>query len=170
MDYEKASQFWIEKDKDSVKMPKEELRKEIEEFLKKRSVCALATADKDFVRSTPIAYNYIDGYFYLFSEGGRKFKALKENKNVSLSVFDPVVSFTELHSLQVMGKAEILEQDCEEYLRIASYKHLSLEALKKLSHPLYLIKITPTVFDLLDSDLKKKGYSSRQEFVVEENK
>lgn len=167
IDYDKAADFWVEKDKDAIKMPEEELKKEIEAFLQKRQICALATSSGDFVRNTAIEYNYIDGNFYLFSEGGQKFRALKDNKHVCLAIFDPVMSFTELHSLQVTGVATILEPEDEEYIRIAKIKKLSLEALKKLSHPLHLIKITPTVYDLLESDLKKKGYSSRQELVCE---
>jgi nitroimidazol reductase NimA-like FMN-containing flavoprotein (pyridoxamine 5'-phosphate oxidase superfamily) len=74
MDYKAAANYWFEKDKSAVKMDPEELKAEIEEFLKKHKVCALATAAGDFVRCTPIEYNYVDGCFYLFSEGGLKFR------------------------------------------------------------------------------------------------
>ncbi len=168
MDYEKASQYWMEKDKSSIKMPEDELKKEIDSFIKARNVCALATASGDFVRNTPIEYNYFFGCFYLFSEGGLKFKALKDNKHVCLAIFDPVMSFTNLNSLQVTGIAEMIEPYSEEYVKVAKEKKLSIEALKRLPSPMSLIKIVPTVFDLLKSDLKKKGYSSRQQLVLKQ--
>jgi hypothetical protein len=38
--------------------------------------------------------------------------------------------------------------------------------LKKLPRPMNLIKIVPEVYDFLESDLKKKGYGSRQQLKV----
>jgi len=166
MDYEKASRFWLEQDAHAVKMKEEDLKKEIEDFILSHHVCALATASGSFVRNTPIEYNYYDGYFYLFSEGGLKFKALKDNKNVCLAIFDPEMSFSGLRSLQVTGVAAIIEPYGEEYRRVAERKKLPLETLKKLPDPLNLIRVTPTIYDLLESSLKKRGYSSRQELVL----
>ena len=93
MDYEKAESFWMDKEKDSVRMEEGELKKRIEAFLASHKTCALATGSGDFVRCTPIEYTYLDGSFYLFSEGGLKFRALKENKNVCLAVYDEYQGF-----------------------------------------------------------------------------
>ena len=76
MNYEAAARFWLEKDKDAVKMPPDELRKELDAFLKGEKVCTLAVADGNFVRCTPLTYTYREGRFYIFSEGGLKFRAL----------------------------------------------------------------------------------------------
>ena len=97
MDYKAAADYWIEKDKRSVKMSREELFSEIESFLKKHKVCALATGAGDFVRCTPIEYNYIDGCFYLFSEGGLKFRALEENMHVCLAWYMHVSCAWHIH-------------------------------------------------------------------------
>ena len=70
MDYQKASQYWIEKDKEGVRMEKEELKKRIDSFIENHNTLALATGYNDEVRCTPLEYNYYDGYFYIFSEGG----------------------------------------------------------------------------------------------------
>ena len=91
MDYDVASSYWIEKDKSSAHLDEETLRKKIDEFLKEHNTCALATASADMVRNTPIEYNYLDGVIYLFSEGGLKFKALKENKKGRKAVFFLVI-------------------------------------------------------------------------------
>ena len=81
-DYEKAADHWTERDQNSSHMDDAALKERIEGFIDKHNTGALATASGDFVRCTPVEYNYVDGCFYIFSEGGLKFKGLKENKNV----------------------------------------------------------------------------------------
>lgn len=162
MDYDEAAEFWIKKDRDSVKMEKDALKEKITGFLNSHNTCALATSCADFVRCTPIEYIFNDGKFYLFSEGGLKFKALKENKKVALAVFEPYSGFASLNSVQVTGIAEIVEPFSDEYLKMLEIKKIPVEAMKNLSHAMPLIKITSTEFDYLDSALKKDGLSSRQ--------
>jgi uncharacterized pyridoxamine 5'-phosphate oxidase family protein len=163
MDYQAAANYWIIKDRDSVKMEKDELQKAIESFIGEHKVCALATATGDFVRCTPIEYNYIDNCFYLFSEGGMKFKALKDNKNVCLSIYEENAEFGKLSGLQVTGTAELVEPWSEEYTKIVEIKKIPVDALKKLPSPMNLIKVVPKVMDFLKSDLKKDGFSPRQQ-------
>ncbi|MBE5906336.1 MAG: pyridoxamine 5'-phosphate oxidase family protein [Lachnospiraceae bacterium] len=143
-------------------MEPEALKERIEQFIKGHNTCALAVASGTFVRCTPIEYNYVDKCFYLFSEGGLKFKALKDNKQVSLAIYEPYGGFGELKSLQVQGEAAMVEPFDAEYLKIMEYKKIPLEAMKKLPQPMNLIKITPTSYDYLDSDLKKAGFGVRQ--------
>lgn len=162
MDYQKAANYWIEKDKNSKHMEREALLSHIEDFLKEHNTCALATGFGDFVRCTPIEYHYIQGAFYIFSEGGQKFLALSKNKNVSLAVFDHYEGFGKLGGLQVMGVAEILKPFGEEYNKFLDYKKLSKEAMKKLPTPIHLIKIVPKEMDYLNAKLKNLGYDARQ--------
>ena len=162
MDYDVAASYWTEKYKTSSHLDEETLRKKIDEFLKEHNTCALATASADMVRNTPIEYNYLDGVIYLFSEGGLKFKALKENKNVSLAIFEPYKGFGNLKSLQIEGTAVMVEPFSEEYLKLLKHKNISEEWMRKLPKPLYLIKVVPSAYDYLDSDLKKDGFDNRQ--------
>jgi nitroimidazol reductase NimA-like FMN-containing flavoprotein (pyridoxamine 5'-phosphate oxidase superfamily) len=162
MDYEKVASYWKEKDKETVKMDSESLLKKIIEFISSHNTCALAVASGDFVRCTPIEYNYVDGSFYLFSEGGLKFKALKDNKNVCLAVYEEYKGFGKLKGLQVTGKAEIIEPWSEEYLKLLVFKKIPEATMRKLPEPMNLIKIVPTVMEFLCSDLKNDGYYSRQ--------
>ncbi len=161
-DYDAAAAHWEEKDKASVHMEAAALKERIEKFIKEHNACALATASAEGVRNTPIEYNYVEDCFYFFSEGGLKFKGLKENKNVGLAIFEPYGGFGQLKSLQVEGTAEMVEPFCEEYLRIIKNKKIQMEVMKKLTKPMNLIKVTPVSFDYLDSDLKKEGFGSRQ--------
>ena len=162
MDYELAANYWIKKDAEAARMNDAALEERIEQFIKAHNTCALATACDGFVRCTPIEYNYVDGSFYLFSEGGLKFKALKENKHVAFAVYEPYGGFGQLKSLQVSGTTTIIEPFSEEYLQLLAHKKIPVEAMKKLPQPMHLIKIAPESYDYLDSDLKKENLSVRQ--------
>ncbi|WP_248405742.1 hypothetical protein [Butyrivibrio fibrisolvens] len=46
------------------------------------------------------------------------------------------------------------------------YKKIPEAAMRNLPQPIALIKVVPEVFDLLDSELKKEDFGSRQHYVV----
>ena len=133
--FEKAADYW--KNKGITAMPKEELKKAVEEYIAANNTCALATGTGDYVRCTPIEYSYHNDKFWMFSEGGEKFIGLEKNENVCLAIFD-------------------------KYNEHAKIKKIPIEALKKMESPLNLICVTPVKMDVLFSDFKKEGYSSRQ--------
>lgn len=162
MDYQKASQYWVEKDKIGAHMEKEPLMKRIEGFIKSHNTLALATGYGEYVRCTPVEYNYYDGCFYIFMEGGKKFIGLEKNDHVSFSIFEPYTGFASIHSLQGMGKAEVIEPFSEEYNRVCGYKKISVDALKKMKREMPLLKIVVSSYDFLDSDLKKEKFNNRQ--------
>ena len=161
-DYETAADHWTERDRNSSHMDAASLKERIEGFINKHNTGALATSSGDFVRCTPIEYNYVDGFFYLFSEGGLKFRGLKDNKNVCFAIYEPYSGFGNLQSLQVMGKVEIVEPFSDEYLKLCRHGRMSEEVMRKLPKPMNLIKIVPESYDLLDSTLKDEGFASRQ--------
>ena len=162
MDYDRAAEYWTEKDRNSPSMPEDKLREKIEAFIRENNTCALAAASSDMVRCTPIEYIYIDGAFYMFSEGGLKFRCLKENSNVGLAVYRSYEGFGKLKSLQVTGRASVLEPFSEEYLKAMEIRKIPVEQMKKLPHPMNLIKVVPEALDYLDSGLKKEGFEVRQ--------
>ena len=166
LDYDKQANYWIKKDTDSVKLEREKLKERIESFICERKTCALATAADGFVRCTPIEYNYIDRSFYFLSEGGLKFKALKDNKNVSIAIFDAYDGFGKLKGLQVQGKAWMIEPFSDEYLKILEYKKFPVEAIRKMHDAMNLIKVVPKSFDYLDSELKQEDVDIRQHFEL----
>jgi len=162
MDYNKLSELWTEREKGYVHMDRDALQARIDSFIRDHNTGALATASEEFVRCTPIEYNFVNGYIYLFSEGGMKFKALKDNKKIGFYIFEPFEGFNKVKGLQITGRAEMIEPFCDEYLQVMEYKHIPLEAMKKLPNFLNLIKILPDSYDLLDSDLTKDGFGNRQ--------
>ena len=98
----------------------------------------------------------------MFSEGGQKFIGLEKNENVCLAIYDKYDGFGSLKSIQVMGKAELIEPFSDKYNEHAQLKKIPIEALKKLASPMNLICVTPLKIEVLFSDFKKAGYSSRQ--------
>ena len=164
MDNEKEQiiNYWVNKDKTSTHMEPEKLLKHIENFIKEHNTCALATSANDIVRCTPIEYNYIDGNFYLLSEGGRKFRGLYTNENVSLAIYESYQGFGELAGMQIMGKAQIIEPFSDEYNKVLEYKKIPRTAIEKMPYPMTLIKVIPTEIDFLNSKFKEEGCDSRQ--------
>lgn len=168
-DYEKAANYWKEKDADNVCMPEEQLKKAVEDYILANNTCTLATGFGEFVRCTPIEYTYHDGTFCMFSEGGEKFHALEHNKNVCIAIYDKYEGFGKLKGLQATGVAQIIEPFSEEYIAAAKFKKIPIEALKKLLQPMHLIRMVPVKVEFLNSDFKKEGYASRQTIFFNEN-
>jgi hypothetical protein len=162
MDYEKAASYWEEKDAGEKKMERGELLAEIESFLTAHNTCALATGCGDFVRCTPIEYAWRGGKFWLFSEGGLKFRGLQKNRNVCLAVFDSYGGFGNLGGMQITGTAELVEPWSPEYLAAAEFKKIPVESLRRLEHPMYLICVAPSRIDFLSSALRRRGFGARQ--------
>lgn len=100
-EYERAANYWKEKDAQSKKLDQDALKKTVEEYIQANNTCALATAAGDFVRCTPLEYTYHDDCFWIFSEGGEKFYATgKESRNVCLVIFDKYEGFGKLKGMQ----------------------------------------------------------------------
>lgn len=164
--FDQAAQFWVEKQAPETTLPEAEVRALAERIITSHDTCALATAVGDFVRCTPIEYTYHDGVFWIFSEGGMKFKALKENKNVSIAIFDAFNGFANIKSIQLAGVAELVEPFSEAYVAAAERRHISLARLQKMPSPMHLLKITPTLIEVLDFSLRNQGYNPRQQWQV----
>jgi hypothetical protein len=166
MDYKKAASYWVEKDQKAVRMDWDALFAQMEKFINAHNTCALATCCGDVVRCTPIEYNYKNGIFWMFSEGGLKFYGLEGNKNVCMAIYDEYKGFNQLNGMQITGSAEVVEPWTDEYLDLLAFKKIPAESLKKRSINLYLIKFTPTCIDFLSSDLAKLGADSRQQLII----
>lgn len=158
--FQKAAQYW--KNKEQLAMPREALEQAVYNYINENNTCALATGTGTYVRCTPIEYSFHDGKFWMFSEGGEKFIGLEKNENVCLAIYDKYDGFGKLKSVQVMGKAELVEPFSDSYKAHAEYKKIPLAALEKLESPMNLICVTPVKMEVLFSDFKKEGYSSRQ--------
>ena len=166
--FQDAANYWDRKDADAVQLDRDILQPMIESYIQANNTCARATGSGSYVRCTPLEYSYHDGMFWIFSEGGKKFIGLADNPNVCLAIYDKYDGFGNLHGLQVMGKAEMIEPFSDRYVAHAQYKKITVEALKNLSSPMHLICIHPERMDCLFSDFKKLGGTARQTLVFNE--
>lgn len=161
-DYEKAARYWTDKEAQAKRLSEGELRQRLDAFFAAHNTCALACAWGDFVRCTPLEYAWRDDAFWIFSEGGLKFRALEHNANVSLAVFDNYGGFGTLESAQVTGVAQIVDPESDAFEQAAGEKGIKGPALQKVRGMLHLIKVEPRRIDYLCSKLKDEGYSPRQ--------
>ena len=162
VDIEHFKNFWIEQQKTARHLEPEKTLAHIQNFIKNHNTCALATATGDWVRCTPIEYTYMDGCFYLYSEGGAKFIGLEKNKNVSLSIFEYYGDKNDSHGLQVMGTAELFPPRCELFKKVLAFKGIPYDVMKAAKVDVCLIRITPTEYEMYDTDFVKQGYDVRQ--------
>lgn len=160
MDYKAAAEFWLAKDQDAVKMPQDALAKELDTFLHEQKVCTLAAADGDFVRCTPLTYAYREGTFYIFSEGGLKFRALAKNKNVALEIHAEYHGVGSAKSVQVTGVAEVIGADDRDFVARADAAGMNGASLQKMG--LFLIVVKAQKLEYLNSALRERGYCPRQ--------
>lgn len=164
-----AARYWDEQDARSIKLDPADVRATAEAYLRSHNTCALATSNGDYVRCTPIEYSYHDGCFWMFSEGGKKFIGLAKNSNVSLAVYDPYQGFGKLRSVQVTGRAELVEPFSPRYQAHAAFRKIPLDSLRKLPSPMHLICVHPTRMDCLFSEFKEKGGSARQTLLFSQD-
>lgn len=157
-----AVDYWTAREPEVRRMPEEDLLAYVRDFLASHKACALATGTDGFVRCTPVEYGFHDGAFWIFSEGGWKFRGLLANPQVSLAVFDPYEGFGTTNGIQVQGLARLVEPFCKEYVAHAKARGVPVEVLRKLPSPMHLIKVVPVRIDVLSSGFKREGYSARQ--------
>lgn len=167
--------FW--EDKPHKAGEPDEIENWFENFVSTHNTCALATAfiedehcesdenifeNKLMIRNTPVEYSYHDGCFWIFSEGGHKFRGIVQNGNVCLTVYDDYSGFGKLRSAQIQGKAELVKPFSSEYTAAAEFRKIPITALQKLDHPMHLIKVVPAHIDILNSEFKESGLDARQ--------
>ena len=162
IDWEAAARRWIDQEAGEARMPEGELIAEIEGFLGRHKICALATAGNGIVRNTTVEYVHAQGAFWIVSEGGLKFRALQANRNVCLAIHDDDVSFDSLAGLQVTGRAEVLKPFGPGYARACELRGIPMERLRAMPFVMNIIKVTPTRYDYVSGRLKERGFSARQ--------
>lgn len=151
-------------------LPKELLKVAIENFIKTHNTVALATGKGDWIRCTPLEYFYLNGVFYIISEGGLKYKGLWQNENISAGIYDEFHTMSNLKGMQITGKAEFVKIRSKEYLDVFAKKNISQKKLDQLPVTLYLIRINPVKYEMLNSAFKKDGFDVRQILDLSEKK
>jgi len=133
---------------------REELEKEIIDYLSKKHPCCLATCGKDGVPRISVVEYINDGLtIYVASEGGEKFKNLKENNRVAVGIGSSARTYKSERGVNISGVAEIFDQDTDKFaealkLFIPMFKQFGIGApqdnMKNRNYIVRLICITPT--------------------------
>lgn len=167
-EYDRAAKFWISRESEIKQMEPKQLLSKIEEFLTSHNTCALATGCGNFVRCTPLEYEYFRGRLWIITEGGLKFAALRDNDRVSVAVYEPYTDFDSVKGIQITGTAQVAEPgngEFEEYRAHRSEKGGSVAALPQ---GLYLLVIHPERIEGVFGEFLEMGYSARQKLTLRE--
>ena len=147
-------------DKKMQKMPEEELKEEIRDFLTKRKILVLCTCANNIPRATPMDF-YIDKKsddfnIYVGPAPGRKVKNIEENPVVSIGIYTPMDT-GKIQGMQITATGNerlIFMKEGDEGFKEAQK---IVRGKRKL-----LLKIIPEKIELLDYDFIKQGYSRLQ--------
>ena len=142
------------------KMPEEDLKKEIRDFLVKRKILVLCTCSDNIPRATPMDF-YMDKIsndfnIYVGPAPGRKVKNIEENPNISIGIYTPMDT-GKIQGMQITasGKEKLV------FLREGDKEFDKVQKIVRGKRNL-LLKIIPEKIELLDYDFIKDGYSRLQ--------
>lgn len=155
---------WKRMLKDGSDMPETDLMKQVEAILRAHNTCTLCTGFGGHVRATPLEYIYAGGSLYFLTEGGEKLANIAVNPHVSIAVYKEFTGMGELESVQIEGTAKLVEAFSPEYVDVITQKGYSEANLKAMPLTLNMLKVEPTRFEILKSDLRKSGHNTKQTF------
>ena len=99
-------------------LSKEELEKEIIDYLSKKHPCSLATCGKDGKPRISVVDYKNDGLtIYIMSEGGTKFENIEENNNVAIGIGTSTQTMRSVRGANITGTAEIFTDDTPEFAK-----------------------------------------------------
>ena len=133
-------------------LSKEELEKEIIDYISKRQPCSLATCGKDRApRISVVDYLNEELTIYIFSEGGDKFKNLKENNNVAIGIGTGSRAIM-TRGVNMWGIADVFTDDAPEFAHgMKIFSPILKDMEKAIGTPieipkgmLRMIRVTPT--------------------------
>lgn len=134
-------------------LSKEELEEEIIDYLSKKQPCSLATCGKDGVPRISVVDYVNEGLtIYVFSEGGEKFKNLKENNKVAIGIGTSAQTVRSVRGVNIWGIAEVFTADTQEFahgMKLFSHiiKNMEKEIGTTIEIPkeiLRMIRVTPS--------------------------
>jgi hypothetical protein len=140
------------------RMPEDELKKEIRDYLDKRKVLILCTCSNNIPRATPMDFYTEKNSFniYVGPAPGRKVKNIEDNPNISIGIYTPL-SEKKIQGMQISASG----RDRLVFLRKGDEEFEKAQKIVRGRRKL-LLKIIPEKIELLDYDFAKKGYSRLQ--------
>ncbi len=131
---------------------REELEKEIIDYLSKKQPCSLATCSWDAVPRISVVDYANDGLtIYILSEGGDKFKNLKENNKVAVGIGTGSKAL-KTRGINIWGIADVFTDDTPEFeYGMKIFEPVLKDMAEALGVPfqvpkgiLRMIRVTPT--------------------------
>lgn len=137
-----------------LRLAREELEKEIIDYLGKKQPCSLATCGTDCTPRISVVDYVNDGLtIYIISEGGDKFKNLKENNRVAVGIGTGARAL-KTRGINIWGIADVFAGGDPEFEKgIKLFKTIFEEMAQAMGmasecplpmHLLRLIRVTPT--------------------------
>jgi len=142
----------VDKALNRMKIKRQHLERAIIDYLSKKQPCSLATCDRDCTPRISVVDYVNDGLtIYILSEGGDKFKNLKENNKVALGIGTGSRAL-KTRGVNIWGIAEVFSDDTLEFAHgIKIFQPVLDDMAKAIGSPikipkgiLRLIKVTPT--------------------------
>jgi len=127
----------------------DELRARLVRFLRNNAIGTLATCFENVPRATPVRYTSSDVEVYILTEGGGKIYNIRRNPSVSFSVYGRYAGFITCRCVQLWGRASIIEQQDEGYIRALEIMGLKTRSdldsieLESVQASMCIIKIVP---------------------------
>jgi hypothetical protein len=98
-------------------LSKKGLEEEIIDYLSKKQPCSLATWSKDGEPRISVVDYINEGLaLYIFSEGGEKFKNLRENNKVAVGIGTSARTSKSVRGVNIWGIAEVFTEDTPEFV------------------------------------------------------
>jgi len=132
---------------------KKELEEEILDYLSKKHPCSLATCGKDGMPRISVVDYINDGLtIYIMSEGGDKFKNIKENNHVAIGIGTSTQTVRSVRGVNLWGTAEVFTDDTPEFAKGLELFRPLIEDMEELRGApvqmppgvMRLIRVTPT--------------------------
>lgn len=134
-------------------LSKQELEEEIIDYLNKKHPCSLATCGRDGIPRVSVVDYFNDGLrLYIMSEGGQKFKNLKENNQVAVGIGTSTQALRSVRGVNIRGVADVFSDDTPEFAKGLELFKPMLDEIEQLTGKppqlppgvMRLIRVTPT--------------------------
>ena len=97
---------------------KQELEKEIIDYLSKKHPCSLATCGKDGTpRISVVDYKNDALTLYIMTEGGTKLKNIEENNRIAIGIGTSTQTMGSVRGVNIWGVADIFTDDTPEFAK-----------------------------------------------------
>jgi nitroimidazol reductase NimA-like FMN-containing flavoprotein (pyridoxamine 5'-phosphate oxidase superfamily) len=167
-----ASFAKLRKQNITKKLPVDELKQRVADFLKTQNVCVLCSSKGDIPRATPIEYYSEGTTIYVFVAHGTKMENIKANRKVSIGIYStPYTDWTDWYKVigvQITGLATLLSEDTPEFneaLKVYEWQKYAKAMALDLNNPPRggtIIKVEATKIEYRELALMTKGYSATQ--------